>query len=95
MSQSSLPDSVNIIRVDFDTETELNKQYDVTTKHTFVLIDANGNMIAKEMGLNTTDEIVEFATKNSATASVVETENQVAQAQEETVAAPVVAASSK
>lgn len=69
ISQSELPDGVNVINVDFDTATELNEKYDVTTKHTFVLIDANGNMLAKEIGLASTQDIVTFVTENSASNS--------------------------
>lgn len=61
MSQSELPDNLNIIKIDFDTETELNAKYWVTTKHTFVLIDEDGKMLAKEIGLATTGDIAAFA----------------------------------
>ena len=64
-SQAELPEGVSVLKIDFDTETALNKKYGVTTKHTFVLVDANGNEIAKEIGLNTTAEIAEFITKNN------------------------------
>ena len=64
-AQESLPDDVSILKVDFDTELWLNQQYGVTTKHTFVLVDANGNEIAKELGLATADDIANFVVENS------------------------------
>jgi thioredoxin-related protein len=64
-AQASLPDNVNILKVDFDTETELNQQYGVTTKHTFVLVDENGNEIAKEIGLATASDIADFVNSNT------------------------------
>ncbi len=95
-AQASLPNGINILRVDFDTETELNKKYGVTTKHTFVLIDADGNEIAKEIGLATTADIADFIKSNtsSAAAAVSTPEKDPVVAKETAVETPVVAATS-
>ena len=64
-AQASLPEWMNIIQADFDTDIALNTQYGVTTKHTFVYIDENGEVIAKKNGLISVDEIADFVSTNS------------------------------
>lgn len=45
-----IPAGVTILKVDYDTESELKDQYGVTSQHTFVHIDADGNEISKWNG---------------------------------------------
>lgn len=105
-AQGDLPSDLSILKIDFDNETEINKQYGVTAKHTFVLVDAEGNELAKEMGLMTAVEIIDFANSNSqndSAAPVVETavtdetvavtDETVAVAEEVVVEEPVAATS--
>lgn len=40
----------NVAKVDYDTATELKAQYGVTTQHTYVLVDAEGNLVQKWVG---------------------------------------------
>jgi thiol-disulfide isomerase/thioredoxin len=47
---SSIPDGVSILKVDYDTETELKKKYGVTYQHTLVQVDADGTLIKKWSG---------------------------------------------
>lgn len=46
----SIPTGVVILKTDYDSETELKKKYSVTTQHTFVQVDAQGNMLKKWHG---------------------------------------------
>jgi thiol-disulfide isomerase/thioredoxin len=46
-NESIVPEGVTIVKVDFDTNTELRKKYGVTTQYTFVQVDSNGNEIAQ------------------------------------------------
>lgn len=45
-----IPADVVILKVDYDTETELKEKYGITYQHTFVLVDANGNQVTKWNG---------------------------------------------
>ncbi|MDP3763650.1 MAG: thioredoxin family protein [bacterium] len=47
---SSIPEDVVILKVDYDKETELKKQYGITYQHTFVQVDKNGNSLTKWNG---------------------------------------------
>lgn len=53
-----IPAAVSILKVDYDTQTELKKKYAVTYQHTFVQVDPNGNMIKKWSGSPTLADIV-------------------------------------
>ena len=46
----SIPEGVSILKVDYDTGTELKKKYGVTTQHTLVQVDKDGNIIKKWSG---------------------------------------------
>lgn len=43
----SIPPSLTIHQVDYDTSTELKKKYGVTYQHTFVQVDKTGTMVKK------------------------------------------------
>lgn len=47
---SAIPAGTTILKADYDTETELRKKYEVTTQHTLVQVDQNGNLIKKWSG---------------------------------------------
>lgn len=47
---SIIPIGTTILKADYDTETELKKKYGVTTQHTLVQIDKDGNLIKKWSG---------------------------------------------
>lgn len=47
---SSIPKGVTILKVDYDTESELKQKYGVTYQHTLVQVDSDGNMITKWSG---------------------------------------------
>ena len=47
---TGVPDGLAILKLDFDTQTELKKKYGVTVQHTFVQVDAHGNLLKKWTG---------------------------------------------
>lgn len=58
MNYDQIPDDVTIFKVDYDTEKELRTQYSVTTQHTFVQVDADGNEVTKWVGGETLKDIL-------------------------------------
>ncbi|MBI2612462.1 thioredoxin family protein [Candidatus Kaiserbacteria bacterium] len=42
-----IPSGVHILKIDYDTATELKQKYGVTYQHTFVQVDAEGKELAK------------------------------------------------
>jgi len=54
---AAIPAGLAVIRVDYDNSDELKQKYGVTTQHTFVQVDADGNEVAKWTGSLTADEI--------------------------------------
>ncbi len=55
---SSVPTGTTILKVNYDNSTEQKKKYGVTYQHTFVQVDAQGNMIAKWTGSPTLAELI-------------------------------------
>jgi len=49
-NMSAIPEGLNILKLNYDTETELKKKYGVTTQHTLVQVDKDGNLIKKWSG---------------------------------------------
>ena len=45
-----IPQDVVLFKTDYDTSTDLKKQYAITYQHTFVLVDADGREITKWNG---------------------------------------------
>lgn len=45
-----IPADVTILKADYDTETDLKQKYGVTAQDTFVLVDANGELVKKWNG---------------------------------------------
>lgn len=54
---AAIPAGLAIVRVDYDNSDDLKQKYGVTTQHTFVQVDADGNEVAKWTGSVTADEI--------------------------------------
>lgn len=46
-----IPSNINILKADYDNETELKKKYGITIQHTLVQVDENGELIKKWNGL--------------------------------------------
>ncbi len=56
-SNVSEVDNFLLLKTDYDSETDLRKKYGVTTQHTFVRIDKNGDLIKKWSGGNSVQSI--------------------------------------
>jgi len=54
----TIPSDVSILKLDYDTETELKKKYGVTYQHTLVQVDAGGALIKKWSGSPTLSSLV-------------------------------------
>lgn len=57
-NRDAIPEGVTILDVDYDDEIELKKKYGITTQHTFVQVDAEGNAIKKWTGSPTLARLV-------------------------------------
>ncbi len=57
-NMSKIPNGLTILKTDYDTQTELKKKYGVTTQHTFVQVDSEGNLIKKWNGSLTLEDFV-------------------------------------
>ena len=57
-NMSSIPADVSILKVDYDTETELKKKYGVTYQHTLVQVSSDGTLIKKWSGAPTLSALV-------------------------------------
>jgi len=53
-----VPEDVVLLELDYDKETDLKKQYGVTTQHTLVYVDSEGNMIKKWSGGNRLQDVL-------------------------------------
>lgn len=54
---SGAPDGITLLKVDYDSSTDLKKQYGVTYQHTFVQIDKDGKQLKKWSGSTTYDQL--------------------------------------
>lgn len=54
----AIPENLTILDVNYDDSTELKKKYGVTYQHTFVQVDARGNLIQKWSGSPTLNSLV-------------------------------------
>ena len=57
LKSSSIPEDLTVVAVDFDSSQDLRERYGVTTQHTFVQVDADGNELGKFSGSTTVDEV--------------------------------------
>lgn len=58
IERDGIPDGLTVVKVDYDTETDLRREYGVTTQHTFVQVDADGAELAKWTGSRDGAEIL-------------------------------------
>lgn len=54
---SATPDGLTLLKVDYDSSTDLKKKYGVTYQHTFVQVDKDGKLLKKWSGSTTYDEL--------------------------------------
>jgi thiol-disulfide isomerase/thioredoxin len=57
-SLKNIPGDVTILEVDYDNSADLKKKYGVTTQHTLVQVDAQGNMVTSWRGGFDLDSII-------------------------------------
>ena len=57
-SLNDIPDGVTILRLDYDSETELKKKYGVRSQHTMVQVDSTGNKIQSWAGGNSLESLL-------------------------------------
>lgn len=50
LAESGVPDGLTVVKVDFDSATELRQRYGVTQQHTFVQVDDGGAEVATWTG---------------------------------------------
>jgi thiol-disulfide isomerase/thioredoxin len=58
-NSDKIPGGIVILKTDYDSEVALKQKYGVTYQHTFVQVDANGNLISKWSGSPTLSEFLE------------------------------------
>ena len=54
-----IPENIKILKVDFDTNTELRKKYNILTQTSFVLVDNDGNLLKRWVWGQDIDDVVE------------------------------------
>jgi len=59
-NSDQIPSNLTILDADYDKETSLKKKYGVTTQHTLVKVDKDGNQIKKVTGLSSLAKITDF-----------------------------------
>ena len=57
-SLGDIPADLSIVKVNYDTQTDLKSKYGVTKQHTLVQVDQQGNLIKKWSGGSTLESIV-------------------------------------
>jgi thiol-disulfide isomerase/thioredoxin len=57
-NMKNIPANLTILDVDYDKSSDLKKKYGVTYQHTFVQVDAKGELIKKWMGGSTLASVV-------------------------------------
>jgi thioredoxin 1 len=57
IDEDGIPAGLTVVKVDFDSETDLRKTYGITQQHTFVQVDEDGDELAKWTGSITGAEI--------------------------------------
>jgi thioredoxin 1 len=58
---AAIPPGLTIVKVDYDDSDDLKRQYGVTTQHTYVQVDPDGNELAKWTGSMTSADIAAAA----------------------------------
>lgn len=57
LESADFPDGLTVVSVDYDSNLDLRKEYGVTTQHTFVQINPDGEALAKFTGSTTIAQI--------------------------------------
>jgi len=59
LKAEKIPEGLTVLKLDYDTNTELRKKYEVLSQHTFVQVDNKWNLIKKWSGSRDADSILE------------------------------------
>jgi thioredoxin 1 len=62
IAADGVPDGLTVVKVDFDSRTDLRRRYGVTVQHTFVQVDRSGGKIAAWTGSRTGADIAKATT---------------------------------
>ncbi len=65
LSESGIPDIINLLKVDYDSATDLRQKYGVTMQHISVVVDENGNELAKFSGVMSADDYLSNLEQNN------------------------------
>jgi hypothetical protein len=57
LESETLPEGLTVLKVDYDSASDLRQAYGVTSQHTFVQVDTEGNLIKKWTGSRSTADI--------------------------------------
>lgn len=57
LTSDGVPAGLTVVKVDYDTATQLRKTYGITQQHTFVQVGADGTQLAKWTGTRTGEAI--------------------------------------
>jgi len=57
LTTAGVPDGLTVVKIDYDTATDLKREYGITQQHTFVQVDEDGAQLAKWTGSVTGDDI--------------------------------------
>jgi len=60
LNNDAIPSDVVVLKVDYDTSTELKKKYGIRSQHTIVALDQQKNMIKKETGSKNIADIMQL-----------------------------------
>jgi thiol-disulfide isomerase/thioredoxin len=59
ISSEEIPSDLVVLKTDYDSNTDLRKKYGVTSQHTFVQVDSEGNLIKKWVWGRDVEDITE------------------------------------
>jgi thiol-disulfide isomerase/thioredoxin len=62
IAADGVPDGLTVVKVDFDSRTDLRQRYGVTVQHTFVQVDPSGEKVAAWTGSRTGSDIAKATT---------------------------------
>jgi thioredoxin 1 len=57
LTTAGVPDGLTVVKIDYDTATDLKREYGITQQHTFVQVSADGTQLAKWTGSVTGEDI--------------------------------------
>ncbi|WP_052193841.1 thioredoxin family protein [Microbacterium sp. ZOR0019] len=63
LTTAGVPAGLTVVKIDYDTATDLKREYGVTQQHTFIQVDRAGSQLAKWTGSVTGEDIKAQATQ--------------------------------